>query len=321
MSYYLSFDGGGSKSWALLFDEKGPLAEGKGGGTNPSSAPMEDVRANIAQCVAQALQGHRHITLDAVFYAIVGPDDVLLEEIRRHASIERAVHLGEGQAGLLAGALTPYGLLAQAGTGSDAFYCGPDGRRAVVGAAGPILGDDGGGAWVGQQAMRRAIAYVDGWGEPTSFLDLLCERWGLSDKNALVRLIYASPAPFRKVASAVPIVAEAARAGDSMCLALFEEAGRLMGVQMLALMRSEGLMDTDARCVCCGGCWKAHPAMYAAFAGILSEAAPRLTVAKPRFEHVLAGVVAHRLEAGRGLAPDALFDQLADAYAAYRIQW
>lgn len=321
MPYYLSFDGGGSKSWAILFGDKGPLGSGKSGGTNTSSAPLADVRQNIAACVAQALQGHEGITLDAVYTVIVGPRDVLIEEIRKLAQVRRTVHLGEGQAGLLAGALTPYGLLAQAGTGSDAFYCGPDGRRGVVGAAGPILGDDGGGAWIGQQAMRRAIAHEDGWGAPTSFLPLLCERWGLADKNALIHLVYDSPAPFRKVASAVPVVAEAARAGDSVCLSLFEEAGHLMAVQMLALMRREGLMDSAGLCVCCGGCWKAHPAMYATFARALGEPAPRLAVMKPRFEHVMAGVVAHVLERSPSRQPEAIERHLAAAYAAYAIQW
>lgn len=321
MPYYLSFDGGGTKSCAILFDEEGPLRYGRSGGTNTTSAPIEDCRCNIAECLEQTLQGYEGAQLEALYVNIVGPVGVLLEELQRRASLQRTVMLGEAQAGVLAGALTYYGLVAQAGTGSDAFYCSPQGGTTSVGAAGPILGDDGSGAWVGQQAMRKAIAYADGWGEPTSFLSLLLERWELPHKNALIDAVYRHPAPFRKVASCVPIVAEAARMGDKVSLGLFHEAAELMALQMLALMRQKELMDTPQMCVCCGGCWKAHPAMYERFVAILEKEAPLLVVQKPIFEHVMAGVIAQQLETDASLTPEALCERLSGPYAAYRIQW
>jgi len=321
MPYYLSFDGGGSKSCAILFDENGPLGYGRSGGTNTTSATLEDCRRNIADCLDQALAGTRNPVLSTVYSTIVGPQRVLDEEIVKRARAERTLSLGEAVAGVLAGMLRTSGLVAQAGTGSDAFYCAPDGHRGCVGAAGPILGDDGGGAWIAQQAMRKGIAFEDGWGEPTIFLSLLYERWQLKDKWSLVHAIYPSPAPFRKVASALPVVAEAARAGDRMALELFREAGRLMGLQMLALLRREGLLEAEENCVCCGGCWKAHPAMYEAFARTILGTAPRVRVQRPVFEPVMAGVVARELERDPLAAPEDLLGRLAGPYAAYRTEW
>lgn len=321
MATYLSFDGGGSKSCAILFDENGPLGYGRSGGTNTSSAPIEDVRGNIVACLDEALAGHPGVTLEAAYTVIVGPEDVLHEEIERRAPLRRCVRIGEARAGVLAGALVPNGLVAQAGTGSDAFYCGADGRRSVVGAAGPILGDDGGGAWIGQQAIRRGLAYEEGWGEPTSFFPLLLSRWGLGHKHDLIQRVYGSKTPFRLVASAVPVVAEAARAGDAMALSLFEEAGDLMAVQMIALLRREGLLDADEICVCCGGCWKAHPAMHQSFARTLRATAPSLRVVKPLFDPVMAGVVLSLIERAPGLSTEVMLALLAGPYDAHRIRW
>nr|HML47935.1 hypothetical protein [Clostridia bacterium] len=119
MSYYLSFDGGGSKSCAILFDERGPLGYGRSGGTSTTSAPVEDCRRNIAECLDQALSGTRDLALSAVYCTIVGPQWVLDEELSKRARIERTQALGEALSGVLSGTLRWTGLVAQAGTGSD----------------------------------------------------------------------------------------------------------------------------------------------------------------------------------------------------------
>lgn len=321
MSLYLGFDGGGTKSCALLFDENGPLGFGKSGGTNVNFTTLEDCRRNIGACLDQALAGAEHPEIDAAYTVIIGPQEVLTAEMDARAAIRRAVPLGEGHAGILAGALRTTGLVAMAGTGSDAFYQAADGQQRVVGAFGAILGDDGGGAWIGQQALRRAVAYGEGWGEPTLIRDLVYKRWSLPDRWALAEAVYGSPAPFRKVASAVPIVAEAARLGDAAARSIFAEAGRLMAVQMLALIAREAPPPEDKLCVCCGGAWKAHSLMYETFTGAMREGAPDVRVQKPAFEHFMAGPVLRLIEANPGIAPEEALAALIGPYGAYRIDW
>lgn len=321
MAYYLGFDGGGTKSCAVLFDEHGPLGYGRSGGTNTNFTTVEDCRRNIEDCLRQTLQGYPDVEIEAFYFVIVGPGDILVDVLESMAAVKRIVPLGEGQAGILAGALRRTGLVALAGTGSDAFYLGENGAHGVVGALGSILGDDGGGAWIGQQALRRGIAWGEGWGEKTILLDLVLERWNLTDKWDLARHIYQSPAPFRQVAAAVPIVAEAARKGDAVALSIFEEAGRLMGVQMRALVRREQVPPKERLCVCCGGAWKAHPLMYEAFRAYMGQELPDVQVCKPLYEHLMAGVVMRAQEERPDLPPQELDALLRGPYADYRIQW
>lgn len=99
------------------------------------------------------------------------------------------------------------GLVAMARTGSDVFYLSPDGRHTTIGGFGAILGDDGSGVWIGQQALRKAIAYEEGWGEQTAFLPLLREAWNLRQRDDIIERVHGEPAPYRKVASVLPLLA------------------------------------------------------------------------------------------------------------------
>ena len=324
MPYYLAFDSGGSKSRAILFDERGPLGFGLSGGTNTNFTTPEDCRRNIADCLTQALgalDASQRPVIDTVYAVIVGPLAVLAEELAARATVGEVRQLGEGQAAVLAGALSPVGMAAMSGTGSDAFYTGPGGTRGVVGALGAILGDDGSGAWIGQQALRRALAYGEGWGEPTVLSEMIFADWGFTEKWDLVNAVYRSHAPFRKVASVLPVVGAAARRGDAVALSILEEAGRLMAVQVAALIRRECIVPEARFCVCCGGAWKAHPAMFDAFRAHMRASNPDVPVSKPIFEHVMAGVVLRLLEAEPALSQAELCAALEGPYQALRITW
>jgi N-acetylglucosamine kinase-like BadF-type ATPase len=318
---YLSIDGGGTATRAILFDAHGPLGYGQSGGTNTNFTSIEDCRRNIADCLRQALSGLSNAILDGVFAVIVGPVSILEEELRLLTEFREMIILGEGTAGLLAGALRERGLVALSGTGSGVFYVAADGRGAVVGAYGSILGDDGSGAWIGQRAVRNAIAYGEGWGAPTIFRDMIYERWRLSKPFDIVNFVHSAAAPYRLIASSVPIAAEAANMGDSFCLSLFTEAGRLMAVQTLTLIERENPPTPDRICVCCGGAWKAHPSMYETFEREMRMGAPDVAVIKPAFEHVMAGVIAREMRDRAGVNAETLYSELARRYETYKISW
>lgn len=321
MPMYITFDGGGTKTHAILFDESGPLAQGKSGGTNTTFTTQEDCRSNIANCLDQVLAGIARPKLAVAYGVLVGPWTVFEEELRRRAAVSAFVQMGEGEAGLLAGVLQPYGLLALSGTGSDVFYRGDDGAEQAIGGFGAILGDDGSGVWIGQQALRKAIAYAEGWGEPTLLKALIFERWGITKNFDIVSAVHGEVAPYRKVASVVPLVAEAARAKDAVARAIFEEAGRLMAVQALALVKNRAIPAAARICTCCGGAWKAHPLMYDTFAAAMAQNAREITTRKPAFEHVMAGVVRQRRAGGAAIPPQRIYDDLAKPYAQFRITW
>jgi len=321
MPFYLSLDGGGTKCCAIFYNEDGPLGYGCSGGTNTNFTTIEDCRGNIARCLDQALAGYPNPRIEVVYAVLVGPNEALTEALNDRANVGELVCLGEGKAALLAGALRESGIVALSGTGSDAFYVSGEGERQMVGGMGSILGDQGSGVWIGQRALRAALSYWEGWGTETLMLPLLCDKWGVADKWQVVQAVYGAPAPFRKVASFVPIAAEAARLGDRVAIGLFEEAGRVMAEQTLALIRRADIANGDRVCVCCGGAWKAHPAMHLAFKERMAEAAQDIRVQKPMFENVMAGVVANEYRRFPALDTGQLKTALPAPYQRFRAHW
>ncbi|MCL1796686.1 MAG: hypothetical protein FWG37_07345 [Clostridia bacterium] len=320
MPHYLSLDGGGSECRALLYDENGPLGYGCAGGTNTNFTSLKACRSNIEQCLDQAFAGCAVPRIDTAYAVLVGPNEVLAEVLSGRTEVGRMVHIEEGRAGLLAGALRKSGIAALSGTGSDAFYYGSGDKTRVVGGLGSILGDQGSGFWIGRKAIRAALAYGEGWGRETILLPMLYEAWGLTDKWEIVQAVYGGDAPFRKVASFVPVVAKAARLGDSVALSCFEEAGARMAEQTLVLARRPDIPRADRVCVCCGGAWKAHPAMVRAFERRMADEYPDLPIRRPLYEPVMAGVVLGLLRRNPLPADDEISEALVP-YHDFRIQW
>ena len=283
---YLTVDGGGTKLRAILFDDAlRILGEGRSGGVNTTQSTPEEVLAHVRECLDSALAGIT--SLKEVFAVFVGDRDLFQREILARVSAEKITVFGEAQAGLLAGSGSPYGLLAIAGTGSDVFLLEPD-RCAIVGGKGSVLGDEGGGTWIGQQALQAVIRDLDGWGEKTAMTAPMMEYFGAgSDPWKIVTAVHGAPSPFPVVARVVPVAAEAARAGDPIALSIFREAGRYLGLQMRALLRQT--MTERREITLCGGVWKAHPAEYESFCETVREEFPDVRVRRPWFEHLMAG--------------------------------
>ncbi|HEY0776340.1 MAG TPA: BadF/BadG/BcrA/BcrD ATPase family protein, partial [Gemmatirosa sp.] len=104
------------------------------------------------------------------------------------------------------------GILLVAGTGSIAYGRAPDGRFERCGGWGPVLGDEGGGAWLGRRAMNIAAAAADGREPDTTLLPALLGAIGGDDPSAMVPwAASATPADFAALA---PVVLRVAGNGD-----------------------------------------------------------------------------------------------------------
>ncbi|CAN5583044.1 BadF/BadG/BcrA/BcrD ATPase family protein [soil metagenome] len=112
---------------------------------------------------------------------------------------------------------------------------------------GLLLGDEGGGAWVGQQGVIAALRAADGrQGGSGMLLDLMRETLGPVDH--VVSTVYASPAPSYLLGGFAPSVAAAAVEGDSVAQAIWREAGqRLAAAGLAAATNLEPLFSWGGR--------------------------------------------------------------------------
>jgi len=330
---FLSVDGGGTKLRMLLFDEDFKiLGEGYSGGINLSSTTETDARANIQQCLEETFSEFKPKVLDKLYCIFVGDITFLFEAIKPFCRVNEIIPLSEAEGGLLAGALWRSGFLAQLGTGSFVSFVPGNScfkqienshsyRSCCVGGWGPILGDDGSGAWIGYQAIRRAITGQEGWSDPSVIIHLIRRDWGLEHDWDMVDIVYRSPAPFRKLASLTGIVAEAADTGDKVARDILIEAGHLMAVQAECLIKRCFFPAEDFRLCCSGGAWKTHPLIFDTFSNELLNACPNLIIRRNRFEQVLAGPVMEVLENSRIGTPADAEEFLAKLFPSYELNW
>jgi glucosamine kinase len=224
--YFMGVDGGGTRCRARLQDAAGTvLGEGLGG------------PANIRREARLAL--HSVISAAQAAIAAAGLDENVIGRV--HAGLGLA---GAGQpAALERFAALPHpfasvsietdayaawlgafgggdGAVVIAGTGS----CGlavVRGKRVYVGGLGNEVSDEGSGAAIGREALRRALWADDGRAPVTPLAAALLARFG-GRRDAIVDWAQrATPDDYGRLA---PLVLDHARAGDPLGLALVADA-------------------------------------------------------------------------------------------------
>jgi glucosamine kinase len=124
-----------------------------------------------------------------------------------------------------AGALSlGWGVSVVAGTGVACLAVPDHGPPKIIGGHGYLLGDEGGGFWIGRQGLRAALRSADGRGPHTTLTGAAERRFGeLGDLH--VRL-HAGDRPVNTIAQFAPDVLEAAAAGDAAANDIIDEAAR-----------------------------------------------------------------------------------------------
>ena len=135
------------------------------------------------------------------------------------------------------------GMLLTAGTGSIAYGKGPTGVMARCGGWGPVIGDEGGGAWIGRRALGIVAASADGR-EPES-----CARRRASARRSVSspssKLIpWAAAATPADLAKLAPVVLEVAATGDLRANSLVTLAVEELALHVRTLARK---LFTDER--------------------------------------------------------------------------
>lgn len=319
MACIISVDGGGSKLNAMMFDENlNLLGRGLSGGINLTQTSLNDCKANVNDCLDQLFASGVPEFVDMVYATFVGPVHILTDALNARTKVGQVVGFGEAQAGILAGNLTTTGVVALSGTGADIFWVNDGNVDLTVGAWGPILGDQGSGVWIGQQAAREVVKLVNGWGEDTILLELIMKEWNLDKPWGIVDVVHGAPAPFRKIGSLTRLVGKAVDMGDAVAIRILKEAAHLLVVQTDCLFRRAGLSDQQKHVTLCGGAWKTHPMLFDEYKKQLKALHPAATARRPMFEHVCAGPAQYLLTE-RSMPRDAALALMREKLPQYRL--
>ncbi|MBT2674408.1 ATPase [Streptomyces sp. ISL-14] len=184
-AYVVGLDAGGTRTRAVLAPLRAgaPEGEGVGGPGNALTVPGAQLTEHLAEALAHAVPEGLRGRVVAVAGGFAGASRTAPDEpgrVKAHAALTVALsRLGFGDASVevhsdieAAFASAPGnpadGLALVAGTGAVAARITARACTTTAGGDGWLLGDDGGGFWIGREAVRVALRMADGRGGPTA---------------------------------------------------------------------------------------------------------------------------------------------------------
>ncbi|MFF4764374.1 BadF/BadG/BcrA/BcrD ATPase family protein [Streptomyces sp. NPDC001292] len=221
----------GSDAPALWTDRSAPAKIGTAG--LDAAAVLEVVVPVLETLLADSATGMLGtadtIAVGATGFALLGGElrNRLPQTLADRFRARRVVLASDAVTAYAATIGTEPGAVIAAGTGAVALGLDPEiGWRRADG-WGHLLGDDGGGAWIGREGLAAALRAYDGRpdGSP-QLLDALVRRFG--PPQQLPGLIQPSPQRAGLLASFAPAVAACARDGDARANSILVRAWRAL---------------------------------------------------------------------------------------------
>ena len=169
------------------------------------------------------------------------------------------------------------GIALIAGTGSVCFGKTADGRTAMAGGWGHLLGDEGSGYALGRDALRATARLFDGYGEPTVLKNLMEAEFGLDSPEKMVTYVYSNDKS--AVAAISHIVDEAASENDPVALGIIRDNASQLVSQVCAVSKRLGLKACDVALL--GGLLANPTHLRGQFVRLLHEANPLLKCTEP----------------------------------------
>ncbi|MHB1298862.1 MAG: BadF/BadG/BcrA/BcrD ATPase family protein [Gemmatimonadaceae bacterium] len=229
---YVGVDGGGSKTHVIVADGRGKeLASltGTASAVRPGDAlhSAEVIGGLVRDALAVAEREERPKVLVAGV-AGVGREKErreLLRALEGEAIAEEVQVVPDAQVALEDAFGEGSGILLVAGTGSMAFGRSPTGSFHRCGGWGPVIGDEGSGAWIGRRALSVVTAAHDGREPETRLVGAVLTALELDEVDELVAWAAdATPRDLAKLAMPVlTLAAERDLRANSICTIAAEE--------------------------------------------------------------------------------------------------
>ena len=305
-------DGGASSTTCVIVDSSGrTLGIGRGGPVDHLYLPAgrRRTRESLGEAITAARRAARlRGPVRAVVAGLTGlepdsPESRVATRIIHKlipADIVRATW--DAEIALAGASGNGRGVVVIAGTGSVALGRNAQGRTARAGGYGYLIDDAGGGVSIGQSALRSAMRSLEGRRAPETKLGLML-RTQLGEWPQMRRRVYGQDGGRALLASLVPVVATAARHGDTTARRILQDAGQSLAELAIAVAANLGMLKKLFDLFPLGGVFTiGRPVMNPLRATVLPRA-PRCRIRQPRYPAVI-GAVMMALEAG-GVAPTA----------------
>jgi N-acetylglucosamine kinase len=302
--HVLGIDAGGTKTVCLLANERGEvLAQARASGANLQVMGEFGVEKILHRVMEETVDG-QNITLDAICLGIAGVDrprdaQTIRDIMRRIGSKTRTVVVNDALVALVAGAGDHAGVVIVAGTGSIAYGRDAAGRAARAGGWGYLLGDEGGGFWIGRAALSAVVRQFDHRGPATLLTDLVLKQMQLSTPAEVIHAIYDRGLQRHAIAGLAGVVQRAMEAGDAVAGEILDRAASELAAAAASVVTRLGMRGHVFPTILSGGMFKGIPSLVTSVTARLAEVAPRSEVRPLQIEPA-NGAVTLAIAAARG---------------------
>jgi len=295
MNYRIGVDGGGTNTRAVLIDENADVVgRGEAGTSNHYSVGPDRAVENIRRAIDAALSGAQVLEREVTGWGLglAGActqveQSTLFSRLELVAGTARVV-VDEDAAAAWSGAFAgEAGVICIAGTGANSFGVAPDGQRARADGLGPLLGDRGSGYRIGEAALRSICSADDGSGPGTTLLRPVLDTFECATVDELVQVVYKPEFKRDRVASVVPLVFEAAVAGDAVAVGLLKDAGQALAETTLTVLRKLGV----ARVAPVGGVLSQASPVREHYESVLRAALPDISIELPIYDAAIGAAL------------------------------
>jgi N-acetylglucosamine kinase-like BadF-type ATPase len=222
--YVIGIDSGGTKTTAILCAlDNAILAEAQGGPSNFQIIGVEQSAATILDLIETCCHsvGCKVSQIGAIVAGLAGAgrpgdqqqmtDGLLASAEKRNLTLNKIRIESDARIALEGAFGGKPGIILIAGTGSIVFGKDDRGKTHRAGGWGRIIGDDGSGYAIGQEAFRAVARYLDDLGGKTKLGKFLDAKYGFKTQEDIINALYKRNFD---VASIAPTVIEAASGGD-----------------------------------------------------------------------------------------------------------
>ena len=249
----LGIDIGGTATRVLAVDAAGRRrGAGRSAGANPTAHPPAAWSRALSEALAQALdEAGPGAEVTSVVVGVAGDQALAVGDAA--ATFERVIRgragagcpiriTGDVVVAFAAGTPAADGTVLVAGTGAAAAAIRDRAPAAEIDGYGWLLGDAGSGFWIGRQAVRAALADLDGRGPATRLRPLVTDALlgrGFADANPrqlCLEIVNAAHArPPVALSRLAPLVSRCTADGDEVALRIATAAAGHLVASVLAV--------------------------------------------------------------------------------------
>jgi N-acetylglucosamine kinase-like BadF-type ATPase len=295
--FFLGADVGGTKTHALVADERGEaLGFGEAGPGNPDNVGYDGLLDVLQDSVRTALEqaGVSLSQVQGAGFGVGGFDwptqrDALIGVVRRLGLSCPVEVVNDAIIGLLAGAREGWGVAVVAGTGCNCWGWDRDHRVGRVTGLGREMGEAAGAAELVEEAVRAVSRAWSCRGPSTLLTGRFMDHTGAQDVEDLLSGL--SSGRYALGAETAPLIFRVADEGDSVARATIAWAGVELGNLALGVIRQLGIGDEAFEVVLVGSLYDGGPMLVEPMRAAITAEAPLAHLVRLTAPPVVGGVL------------------------------